>query len=68
MTEHNLQVTCAQYLDWALPQDAVWCHVPNEGKRTKTAGAKLLAAGMKPGWPDIQILYRGLFLVAEIKH
>lgn len=67
MTEHQLQLACAQFLDACLPVDAVWCHCPNEGKRTKTAGARLKAEGLKPGWPDIQILYRGRMYFIELK-
>ena len=29
---------------------------PNEGKRTKTAGSRLRAGGMRKGFPDISIL------------
>lgn len=67
MTEHELQVTCAAYLDWALPDDAAWCHVPNEGKRSKAAGARLKREGLKPGWPDIEVIYRGRSIFIELK-
>jgi hypothetical protein len=33
----------------------LWCHVPNEGKRNVVAGARLKAAGLKSGVPDILI-------------
>jgi hypothetical protein len=36
----------------------LWVHVPNEGKRSKAAGARLKAMGMRPGFPDFLIFDR----------
>jgi hypothetical protein len=52
MSEHDLQVAVAQYLDlmgW------LWCAVPNGGNRNVITGAKLKAEGVKRGVPDILI-------------
>lgn len=67
MTEHQLQVTCADFLDRCLPHNAAWCHVSNEGKRSKAAGARLKREGLKPGWPDILIIYQGRLICIELK-
>lgn len=65
--EDAFHKTVAQYLDWALPRDAVWTTVEHGGKRTKTEGGKLKAKGLKPGWPDVQIVYRGRLICIELK-
>jgi hypothetical protein len=52
MAESGLQLATAQILDllgW------LWCHVPNEGKRSKAYGGRLKAEGMKRGVPDVLI-------------
>ena len=67
MTEHDLAVACKQFLDVALPPDATFNHCPNEGKRSDAAGRRLLAEGMQPGEPDLQIIYRGRSYYAELK-
>ena len=51
-TERQLQCAVASVLD---KLGVCWCHVPNEGKRDRIAGARLRAAGMKAGVPDILI-------------
>ncbi len=65
--EDDLHITIAQFLDLALPDDAVWTTVEHGGYRTKTEAAKLKAKGVKPGWPDIQIVYRGRMVCFELK-
>lgn len=67
MTEHDLQVACAQYLDACLPADAVWFHCPNGEKRDKGTAIKLKAMGVKPGIPDIFILWDCAVLCIELK-
>ncbi|KKL67300.1 hypothetical protein LCGC14_2136350 [marine sediment metagenome] len=57
----------AQFLDLALPRDAVWTTVEHGGKRTKAEAGKLKAKGLKRGWPDIQIIYRGRVILFELK-
>ena len=67
MTEHQLQVTCAQYLDLALPQDAVWFAIPNGSHRHKAVAGKLKAEGVKAGIPDLCIIYQGRAIFIELK-
>lgn len=67
MTEHELQVACAEFLDTCLPDYAAWNHCPNEGKRSKRVGARLKREGLKPGWPDIEVIYRGRSIFIELK-
>jgi hypothetical protein len=49
-TEHQAQCAIASLLNRL---GLLWCHVPNEGKRSAVAGARLRAAGLKSGCPDI---------------
>jgi len=51
-TEHQVQCKIAVTLNRL---GLLWCHVPNEGKRSVVAGARLRAAGLKSGVPDILI-------------
>ena len=64
--EAQLHRAVAQYLNLALPKDAVWTTVAHGGGG-RIRGAKLKAMGLRPGWPDIQILYRGRFIGIELK-
>ena len=43
----------AAYESGAHPELALLYHIPNEGKRSLVAGAKLRAEGLKRGVPDI---------------
>lgn len=65
--EEALQRAVAQYLDLALPTDAVWFHVPNGGGRSKAEAGVLKAMGVKAGVPDIYILHNGKSLFIELK-
>ena len=64
--EANLHRAVAQYLTLALPVDAVWTTFP-AGGGGKIRGGRLKAVGLRPGWPDVQILYRGKFYGPELK-
>lgn len=49
------------------PDLIMLAHIPNEGKRTKTNGARLKAEGLRPGFPDISLSvprqnYHGLYI------
>ena len=65
--EDDLHMTVAQFLDLALPEDAVWTTIEHGGKRDKREAGRLKAKGVKPGWPDIIILYRGRMVAIELK-
>ena len=65
--EEALHMAVARFLDVALPSDAVWWHTPNGGKRTRAEAGKFKAMGVRAGFPDIAILWRGKLLVVELK-
>lgn len=67
MREEAIQTQAADYLDRFLPDDALFWHTPNGGLRNKIVAAKLKAQGVKPGVPDICILWRGHLTFVEIK-
>lgn len=56
LTEEQIQVAVAAYLNAKLPKGWMWFHTPNGSHRLKSVAAKLKAAGVKPGVPDVQIL------------
>lgn len=51
----------------ALPDDAVWTTCEAGGKRGKREAGRLKAKGVKPGWPDILVVYRGRLICIELK-
>lgn len=55
MTEEQLQRAVARILDIS---GVLWCHVPNGGHRHPIVAAKMKAAGVKPGVPDVLIFER----------
>jgi len=66
-SEDALHRAVVDYLNRALPKDALLHHSPNEGLHKPQYRAKQLAKGMRPGWPDIQILYQGRLICIELK-
>lgn len=56
--EDDLQRAVVQYLDVALPADAVAYAVPNGGKRSRTEAARLKGLGVRAGVPDLAIVWR----------
>ncbi len=64
--EDDLHITVAQYLDVALPEDAVWTTIP-AGGGGEIRGAKLKAMGYRKGWPDIEIVWEGMAHYIELK-
>ena len=56
MSESDEQIALfrwAQVASAVKPELKLLFHVPNEGKRTRYSGGKLLAEGLKPGVPYI---------------
>lgn len=52
-SEDEIQKDVAAWLDAHLPSDWRWFHCPNGGARTKAAGGRLKAAGVKRGVFDV---------------
>lgn len=66
--EEALQRQVAAFLDVALPEDAVWWHTPNQrGTRARFENEILKALGVKGGFPDVAILFRGRLYCIELK-
>jgi len=57
--ESALQISVAQFLDVALPDEVRAFHVPNGGRRDARTGARLKREGVKAGVPDFMIVARG---------
>lgn len=71
MSEAQLHRQTAAYLAQALPEDCAWTTFP-AGGGGRVRGAQLKAAGLRAGWPDVQILWyvgsnRGVFVCLELK-
>lgn len=64
--EADLQRAVAAYLDLALPPEVAWTTMP-AGGGGRVRGAQLKAAGLKRGWPDVQLVYRGRYIGIELK-
>ncbi len=65
--EEIFQRAVAQYLDLALPEDAVWWHTPNGGARSRAEAGIFKAMGVKAGVPDIIVIYQGQVVAIELK-
>lgn len=68
-TESQLQSAVAAVLD-AIP-GLLWCHVPNEARRSPALGNRLKRSGLKPGVPDVLIWpcvgrYRGIAIELKV--
>ncbi len=66
-TEDQIQAAVCDYLDRALPDDAVYFAVPNGGHRHPAVAAKLKWTGTKAGVPDLAIVWRGRAIYIELK-
>ena len=64
--EHGFHEAVADYLRLVLPPAVAWTTFP-AGSGGKARGGQLKAMGLRPGWPDIQVLYHGRFLGIELK-
>lgn len=71
MTEEQLQVQIADWCAACLPKPPdgpLWTAVnPLPGKSTEGQGARRKRLGLKPGWPDLQFLFRGQLIGVELK-
>ena len=73
-TESDEQISLfrwAQIASSVKPELKLMFHVPNEGKRTRYSGGKLIAEGLKPGVPDVCLpvpnkKYHGLFIEMKV--
>jgi hypothetical protein len=67
-SEHSLQVAVAAFLEAALLGVCPWTSVDaGAGRMGKAAAGRRKARGVKPGWPDVQVLWRGRFHGIELK-
>lgn len=66
-TEEQIQRAVTQWLDAALPDDAVFFAVPNGGARHPAVAAKLKATGTRRGVPDLSVVWRGRAIFIELK-
>lgn len=66
MTEAELHRAVAKYLAHALPLRCVWTTV-GHGGGGRVRGAHLKAAGVRAGWPDVQLCWDGRLLCVELK-
>lgn len=55
--EHRLQVAVAVYFTFAMPDEYVWTASVAGMRGSIYQGVKAKAAGLKKGWPDLQILF-----------
>jgi hypothetical protein len=64
-TESQEMAVLADYLDAC---GFLWCHVPNEGKRTPRLGAHMKRLGLKAGVPDVLVFdFDGYGVAIELK-
>lgn len=66
-TEEAIQVALVGHLTWRLAPEVWWCAIPNGGKRHAAVAAKLKAAGVRSGAPDMVFLAGGTLYALELK-
>lgn len=67
-TEHDLQVRVVAFLERALAGVAWWSGIDHgAGKMSDAEAGRRKARGVKPGIPDIVVLWRGLLIGIELK-
>lgn len=64
--EDWLQKAVINYIEWKFPEFR-FHHSPNEGKRTPFEQFFIKFMGVKSGFPDLEILYKGHSLYIELK-
>lgn len=64
--EQALHRDVSQLLGYALTSESIWTTFPAGGGGF-LRGKFLKATGLRAGWPDIQIIYRGRFYGIELK-
>ncbi len=64
--EDDLHIAVAAYLELAVPPFIPWTTMP-AGGGGKVRGARLKAMGLQPGWPDLQLVFRGRYIGIELK-
>jgi hypothetical protein len=64
--ENDLAVTVAEALNIMLPPDAVWTAWDNSNAGVIEGGRKK-RMGVKPGWPDLGVFWRGRVILMELK-
>ena len=67
MSEAALHAAVHHYLTVALPAGAIHHHSPNEGRRGWKAQRAIKQQGVRPGWPDIEIIWKGRAYFVELK-
>jgi hypothetical protein len=66
--ETALQIVAAQFLDYALPEEAIWTAMDAGLTKLTPAQADLQKRkGVKKGWPDLLVMYRGKLHGIELK-
>lgn len=65
--EEKLQRSVVRYLQWALPPDATFHSIPNEGQRHTKALQRLVGMGLRGGCPDLVVGYQGRSIYFEFK-
>lgn len=64
--EQQLQIAVAHYLTLVLPSDCFWTAI-GHGGGGKIRGAILKMMGVKPGVPDLMLVWRGQAIFIELK-
>ena len=55
--EHALQMAVCDFLNVALPEDAIYLHIPNGGDFPVSYKRKLAKMGLKAGAPDLVVFW-----------
>ena len=69
--EEQIHRACVEYLRLCVPEardgGPAWFHPPNGGGRSKAEAGVFKALGVRPGVPDICLVFRGKLFGIEVK-
>ena len=65
--EDRLHRSAVEFMRWALPDDAVFYHVPNGGLRSRKVAQRLSGLGVVAGVPDLAVVHKGHAIFIELK-
>lgn len=67
VTEYELHLSVAKFLNHALTGNCFWFHSPNGGLRTASEAGRFKKMGVTPGLPDIGVIDTGRITWLELK-
>ncbi len=66
-SERSIQRQILAWMARVMPADAIWQHVANQTASGAGYMMELMRDGLRPGWPDLNIVHLGRLYCLEVK-